>query len=301
MSGSLRTGNLTNDGFKLLDIESYLNARIKDLSIHVIPLSTSKAFGYFWNITSILKKFIPMIVNPSLSHVAIQLNLENSKDILIIEYGQYLTEESDFTNLRGSYISSNEPKEHHNENIYYYINKDGVRITIIEYEKLTSTFGVELNEELLSFFVSKIIACQYYKLSWNEFIKKSFEFLYNSFIPIPSYIHFNSVDCDIQNKLSVKELIENFKGEKWTAKKYNLIMHNCQNFSKEVIKILKAVRKKAYDKIRIVEKEKLPSLISNQLWRNEKLSITNTLGRIPIFGFFHDFIVKAKGEVNSNH
>lgn len=296
MSGSLISGNLTNDGLKILDIESYLNARIKDLSIHVIPLSTSKSFGVFWNITSILKMFVPMIVNPSFSHVAVQLNLENSKDILIIEYGQYLTEETDFSQLSGSYISSNEPKNHYNENIYYYINKDGVRITIIEYEKLTSMFGAELNEELLSFFVSKIIACQYYKLSWNEYLKKSFEFLYNSFIPIPSYINFDSVDCDIQNKLSVKELIENFKGEKWTAKKYNFIMQNCQKFSKEVIKILKAVRKKEYDKIRIVEKDKLPSIISNQLWKNEKLSITNTLGRIPIFGFFHDIIVKAKAK-----
>ena len=71
-------------------------------------------------------------------------------------------------------------------------------------------------------------------------------------------------------------------------------MHNCQIFSKEVIKILKAVRKKAYDKIRIVEKDKIPSVISSQLWRNEKLSITNTLGRIPIFGFFHDIVVQAK-------
>jgi hypothetical protein len=243
-----------------------------------------------------------MIVNPSLSHVAVQLNLENSKDILIIEYGQYLTKESDFTELSGSYISSNEPNRHYNENIYYYINKDGVRITIIKYEKLTSMFDVELNEERLSFFVSKIIACQYYKLSWNEYLKKSFELLFNnSFIPIPSHIHFNSVDCDIQNKLSVKELIESLKGEKWTAKKYNVITHNCQWFSREVIKILKAVRKKEYDKIRIVEKDKIPSIISSQLWRNEKLSITNTLGRIPIFGFFHDIVVQAKVEENSNH
>lgn len=242
--------------------------------------------------TSILKMFVPMIVNLSLSHVAIQLNLENSKDILIIEYGQYLTEESDFTKLSGSYISSNEPINNYNENIYYYINKDGVRITIIQYEKSSSMFGVKLNEELLSYFVSKIIACQYYKMSFNELIKNNFEFLWNSFIPIPSHIIFQSVDCDIQNKLSVKELIENFKGEKWTAKKYNILWHNCQFFSRDVIKILKAVRKKEYDKIRIVEKDKLPSLISNQLWRNEKLSVTNTLGRIPIFGFFHDILVR---------
>ena len=43
---------------------------------------------------------------------------------------------------------------------------------------------------------------------------------------------------------------------------YNILWHNCQFFSRDVIKILKAVRKKEYDKIRIVEKDKLPSLIS---------------------------------------
>ena len=44
---------------------------------------------------------------------------------------------------------------------------------------------------------------------------------------------FEKVDCDIKNKITVKELIENFKGEKWIAKKYNLLMNNCQTFAEK--------------------------------------------------------------------
>ena len=89
---------------------------------------------------------------------------------------------------------------------------------------------------------------------------------------------------------TVKELIENFKGEKWIAKKYNLLMHNCQTFAAKIIKILKAVRINEEDKLRVVEKTKLPGCIINALWHNEELSLKNTLGRIPIFGLFHDII-----------
>ena len=37
----------------------------------------------------------------------------------------------------------------------------------------------------------------------------------------------------------------------------------------------------------------LPSCIISALWHNEKLSLTNTLGRIPIFGYFHDTFVNV--------
>ena len=55
-----------------------------------------------------------------------QLNMTN-KDILIIEYGQYLTKESE-SKMR-SFIffnsnSSNEPRKDCNNNSYYYINED---------------------------------------------------------------------------------------------------------------------------------------------------------------------------------
>ena len=65
--------------------------------------------------------------------------------------------------------------------------------------------------------------------------------------------------------------------------------HNCQNFADEVIKILKAKRIHDIDKVRTKEKEKLPNCIISTLWDNEELSKINTLGRIPIFGYFYDF------------
>ena len=90
--------------------------------------------------------------------------------------------------------------------------------------------------------------------------------------------------------MTVKELIKNFEGEKWVAEKYNVLTHNCQIFAAEIIKILKATRKNEKDKIRIVEKITLPGCIINALWHNEDLSLTNTLGRIPLFGFYHDLL-----------
>ena len=92
MSGKFTSsGLLTNKGLKELNINGYLNSSIKDLSIHVIPLSTNPTFSKFQIIGTYAKMFIPMIINPSLTHVAIQLNLDNSNDVLIIEYGNYLT------------------------------------------------------------------------------------------------------------------------------------------------------------------------------------------------------------------
>ena len=67
-----------------------------------------------------------MVINSSLIHIAIQINLENSNDVLIIEYGNYLTIDINLTNSGiGLINSSKESRENENDNIYYYINKDG--------------------------------------------------------------------------------------------------------------------------------------------------------------------------------
>ena len=90
------------------------------------------------------------------------------------------------------------------------------------------------------------------------------------------------------NKITLRELINNFRGKNWEAKDYNVLTHNCQDFANEIIKILKAVRIHDYDKIRTREKGILPNCIISTLWDNEKLSAINTLGRIPVFGLFFD-------------
>ena len=69
---------------------------------------------------------------------------------------------------------------------------------------------------------------------------------------------------------------------------YNALTHNCQHFGAEIIKILKAERIGEFFKLRTREKLILPNCIINAFWENEELSMANTLGRIPIFGFFYD-------------
>ena len=46
----------------------------------------------------------------------------------------------------------------------------------------------------------------------------------------------------------IKELINNFKGESWEAKQYNVLTHNCQIFAVQIIKILKKNKKKKLGK-----------------------------------------------------
>ena len=105
--------------------------------------------------------------------------------------------------------------------------------------------------------------------------------------------NFYRVVCDINNKITLRELCNNFKSGNWSAKSFDVATHNSQTFAAEIIKILKAVRKYEYDKIRTNEKLALPNCLIKALWDNEDLSMTNTLGRIPIFGLFHDLVKNA--------
>ena len=192
-------------------------------------------------------------------------------ETIIIEYGQYLTKDSDLKKPNCySSNSSREPKKKKNENIYYYINNDGVRITKFEVSPS--------HKNSFPSVISDLIALQYYNMSKEEYYNKKYEDL----------LEFDRVDCDINNKMTLEELIESIKREKWSAKYYNAFTHNCQIFAVEIIKILKALRKNEEDKLRVIEKTKLPGCIINQLWRNEKFSLKNTLGRIPILGLFFD-------------
>ena len=105
---------------------------------------------------------------------------------------------------------------------------------------------------------------------------------------IDEAFEFYNIECDVKNKITLKELINNFHKENWEAKKYNLLTHNCQTFGAEVITILKAIRINERDKIRTKEKMILPNCIIKALWKNEDLSVVNTLGRIPVLGVGFD-------------
>lgn len=127
--------------------------------------------------------------------------------------------------------------------------------------------GININE-IQSYIASNFYGEDYFSLSdFNDFYK---------------------IDCDINNKITLGELCDQFKGEEWEAQSYNVVSHNCQSFAAKIIKILKAIRINEKDKIRSLEKFSLPNCIISALWDNEKLSFTNTMGRIPIIGLYYD-------------
>lgn len=97
------------------------------------------------------------------------------------------------------------------------------------------------------------------------------------------------IECDVKNKITLGELCNNFVNEKWLAKNYNVATHNCQTFAAKIITILKDIRINDFDKNRSHEKILLPNCLIKALWKNEDLSIDNTIGRIPFFGLFWDF------------
>ena len=284
MSGNfISTGLITNNGKKeLKEIERLMNLKINDISIQVIPLSTSNIVNWTRVIGIGLNYFIHPAFTPHLSHIAIQLNMENGEDIIIMEYGQYYSVDSDeikntniFSSCSNGYNSSNESRGNFNENLYWYINKDGARITKIDNRNFQGENPKQEKKEYQSFIVSNIIAANHYGVPYKKFEAENIHLFFH-------------VDCDIKNKITLRELCNYFKGESWQSKNYNVITHNCQKFAAEIIKILKAVRIKEEDKLRCMEKLMLPNCIISALWHNEELSFTNTMGRIPIFGFFYD-------------
>ena len=268
-----------------------MDLKIKDLSILTIPLKQDTKFTVTRYIGRIFQNLIhPAINSTTLSHIAIQLTLDNDV-LVIIEYGQYYSEESELKNTSSlascseSLESSGKCREEFNELQYYYINKSGVRLSVIPSEHLETIFqiyNVNENSEDKRYIICgrslTVLMYNHYRELIDGFEKKD----------LPSVTDYHSIQCDINNRITLRELCNNFKGEIWTAEKYNVMSHNCQYFAAEVIKILKAVRVYDYDKIRFKEKQLLPNCIISTLWDNEKLSTRNTLGRIPILGLVFD-------------
>lgn len=285
MSGFIRrTGKVSNNGEKKLEIKNIIGLKIQDIVIHCIPLFNHTGVSVLRLIGKRLQNFVHPALSFTLSHVAIQLNMEND-DIIIIEYGQYLTEDSNkkskilrdkiFEKFESNCID--EARTDENDNLYYYINKDGARITKINKEKY---FTNKENNKRSYDIISKIIASQYYHIDYDKFD-------YN-ISKMGIFNGFHTVECNISEQKTLGELIEYFKSNIWEAEQYNVLTHNCQDFAAQVIKILKAYRINEKDKIRINEKMILPNCIIKILWENEKLSLVNTIGRIPVVGMAFD-------------
>ena len=281
-----------NDVVKCSDdkMNTVFDLKIKDLVIHVIPLSTSNLMKGVKTVGTIISEFVHPIFTPSLCHTAIQLNMENG-EIIIIDFGQYELEDDSNTENLGNNPNSNSDNntiniiKDKNGNKYYYINKDGARLTFINKKYYHNHKHSSKNGSL----ITKIIAAQYFGKDIEDFIKNWNNQNFRKDNNLDGYFNcFHRVQCDVKNKISLGELCNNFKGSKWEAEKYNIVTNNCQKFSAKIIKILKAIRIHERDKIRTKEKIMLPNCIISALWDNEGLSKLNTIGRIPIIGTFYD-------------
>ena len=291
MSGSfLSSGKITCIKEKPSEIFRLKQLKIKSLSIQVIPLSNNASINSLRYIGKIFEPFIHPIFYPKMSHIAIQLNMENDKDILILEYGQYFSDEGNLKtsnffisilNNSNSLSNSFGPILESNSNTYWFINENGARVTKIN--NMNFNGGDPMKEINLSDRVKTIIASQHYDISIEKLNEMR---LMNG-----AELEFCSIDCDVNNKITLGELCEILKDENWDAEHYNFTTKNCHRFAARVIKHLKATRKNDRDKIRMYEKWVLPNCIIGSLWDNEELSVTNTIGRIPILGLFHDLIV----------
>ena len=85
MSGKcFSSGKLTNKGAKDLYIWPYLNLKIDSISLHIIPIALD-SFGVDLakRYEDFLKCFLHPALLPTVSHIAVQLNMEN-KDLFLI-------------------------------------------------------------------------------------------------------------------------------------------------------------------------------------------------------------------------
>ena len=64
------------------------------ISIQIIPLQHSDKMKTVKDIGKVLQNVIHPVFTPTLSHISIQMTLENNL-YAIIEYGQYFTKDSD--------------------------------------------------------------------------------------------------------------------------------------------------------------------------------------------------------------
>ena len=68
------------------------------------------------------------------------------------------------------------------------------------------------------------------------------------------------------------------------------MLHNCQTFAAEVVKILKAIRIHETDKVRVNEKFLLPNCIISALWHNEDYLFQLLWGEFRFLAFFMMYI-----------
>ena len=270
------SGSFLSSGIKTtcedLEIKDLYKLKIESLFIHGIPLFTTNIYlDSFRLIGCIAQHLLPPMI--SLDHYAIQLNLENGK-VIIAEYGQYFTDETDIEKINSEHkiascCNSCDSRKDKIKQKKWYINRDGIRLIRIE--------GFSPNDIEK---IRKFIAENFNGKQFSE--KLSF---FNAYV---------TEECYINNKITLGDLCEKFKGkEEWEAKNYNLITHNCQHFSAEIIRILKATREKychEYRKLALL-KVVYAGPILNALYDNENEKVTKIITNIPVVSLLYDGIL----------
>ena len=268
MSGKLGTGVNTKT-IHCEKIEKYFDLKIKDIIIRMISLSFNNHFHRLKIFGKYLQDFITPKISPTLSHLAIQLNMENDKDIFIIEYGPYFpvcdVHEENY-GILNNFKSLGKRFEENNKTPYWFINESGARLSRINYEKLFyASDPSKYPENVVKAAIKDAIEDHFFGVidDYNDMDKFQKKFKDG----------FKSVKCDIKNKITLGELYNYFKGDKWTAEKYVLGFHDCQNFAAEVVYKLKAIRKYEHDQVRIREKKLLPDCVIRELKKMKNLMV----------------------------
>ena len=191
MSGIfVSTGLITNNIEKKLKLKGIMDLIIEDLSIKIILLKLNSGVSFSRIVGKTLQQLIhPAIFSPTFSHIVIQLNLEN-KYIVIIEYGQYFSNDIELNNInrfsscsRYSSTSNNISRSEINNLLYFYINKDRARITLINTKEKginsdkIALFSLFSKEEILTFVLSVIVA-KYFGMSLVFYLYKNISFYY---------------------------------------------------------------------------------------------------------------------------
>ena len=240
MSRKFGTGLSTKIIYNEENIEKYFNQRIKNIVIRSITLSKSTFFHVLKILGKFLQDFITPILSPTLSHLIVQLNMENDKDIFLIEYGPYFAE-----NIASILNSIGPMFEEKNKNPYWFINNTGgARISKLNYEKyFFKGDPSKYPKEVVELTISDAIEDQCFGVyeDYNE-MDKFRKVLKDGF---------KYVKCEILNKITLGELWKEFKGEDWKAEKYIMGIHDCQTFAAEVVRKLKGIRINEHDKTRM--------------------------------------------------
>ena len=292
MSGKLGTGLATNMLYNEENIEKFFNLRIKNIVIRTITLSKNTFFHMLKTLGIFLQNFITPILSPTLSHLIIQLNMENNKDIFLIEYGPYFAKDNiqvpnlGNTSVLSALKSVGEMFEENNKTPYWFINNTGgARISKLNYERyFFNGDPSKYPKEVVELTISDAIEDQCFGVyeDYDEMSKYKTVFKDG----------FKYVKCDILNKITLGELWKDFKGENWKAENYIMGIHDCQTFAAEVIRKLKGIRINEHDKTRMREKKLLPYCVIQALKENEQFNTLNFIGSIPILGFFVDLCYK---------